>query len=153
VHGAWHSPYTFTTMVRSQVFHIITQQRHGESILYPSRWNVLGSSVGWGRCDRECMVVRFTTTYAISAYHHERCLLESRSGKVYSIQHYVIKFVSNLWQVGGFPLVLPVSSTNSTDPHWNIVESGVKHHQHNPVDWIRHPITSDQTGIYVSNHR
>jgi len=26
-----------------------------------------------GRCDRECMVVGFTTTYAISAYHHERC--------------------------------------------------------------------------------
>jgi hypothetical protein len=27
---------------------------------------------------------------------------ESRSGGVYSIQHYVIKFVSDLWQVGGF---------------------------------------------------
>jgi hypothetical protein len=26
-----------------------------------------------GRCDRECMVVGFTTTYAISAYHHESC--------------------------------------------------------------------------------
>jgi hypothetical protein len=25
--------------------------------------------------------------------------------------------VSNLWQVGGFLLVLPVSSTNNTDPH------------------------------------
>jgi hypothetical protein len=35
-------------------------------------------------------------------------------GKVYSIQHYVIKFVSDLRQVGGF---LWVSSTNKTDCH------------------------------------
>ena len=42
-------------------------------------------------------------------------------GKVYLIQHYVIKFVSDLWQVSGF-LRFP--------PHnWNIVESGVKHHK------------------------
>ena len=33
-------------------------------------------------------------------------------GEVYSIQHYVIKFVSDL--VGGFS---PVSSTNKTDRH------------------------------------
>jgi hypothetical protein len=32
---------------------------------------------------------------------------------VYTIQHYVIKFVSDLRQVGGF---LRVSSTNKTDP-------------------------------------
>ena len=37
------------------------------------------------------------TTYAISAY---------RSGEVYSIQHYVRKFVSDLRQVGGFLRVL-----------------------------------------------
>jgi len=35
-------------------------------------------------------------------------------GEVYSIQHYVIKFVSDLWQVDGF---LWVSSTNKTDCH------------------------------------
>ena len=35
-------------------------------------------------------------------------------GKVYSIQHYVIKFVSDLRQVSGF---LPYSSTNKTDRH------------------------------------
>jgi len=33
-------------------------------------------------------------------------------GKVYLIQHYVIKFVSDLQQVG-----TPVSSTNKTDRH------------------------------------
>jgi hypothetical protein len=37
-------------------------------------------------------------------------------GEVYSIQHYVIKFVSDLRQVSGF-LLTPVSSTNKTDCH------------------------------------
>jgi len=41
------------------------------------------------------MVVGFTTTYTIGAYHHLSCEFESRSGEVYSIQHYVIKFVSD----------------------------------------------------------
>jgi hypothetical protein len=39
-------------------------------------------------------------------YHHKLCKFESRSGKVYSIQHYVIKFISNLQQVGGFLRIL-----------------------------------------------
>jgi hypothetical protein len=52
------------------------------------------------------MVVRITTTYAISAYRHLRCELESQSGEVYSIQHYVIKFAGDLRQVGGFHRVL-----------------------------------------------
>jgi hypothetical protein len=41
------------------------------------------------------MVVGFTTTCAISAH-----------GEVYSIQHYVIKFVSDLQHVDGFLRVL-----------------------------------------------
>jgi len=52
------------------------------------------------------MVVGFITTYAISAYHHYHFELESCSGKVYLIQHYVIKFVSDLRQVCGFLRVL-----------------------------------------------
>ena len=61
--------------------------------------------IPWGgRRDR--MVVRFTTTYAISAYHHWICEFESHSGEVYSIQHYVIKIVSDLRQVYGFLRVL-----------------------------------------------
>jgi len=36
---------------------------------------------------RDRMVVGFTTTYAISAYHHWCCEFESRSGR--SVQHYV----------------------------------------------------------------
>jgi hypothetical protein len=42
-------------------------------------------------------------------------------GEVYSIQHYVIKFVSDLRQVGGFLRVLRFSPKNKTDRH-NITE-------------------------------
>jgi hypothetical protein len=53
-----------------------------------------------GRHGRERMVAGFTTTYGISAYHHSSCEFKSHSGKVYSMQHYVIKFVSDLRQIG-----------------------------------------------------
>jgi hypothetical protein len=49
---------------------------------------------------RDHIVDGFTTTYAISAYHHWCCEFESRSGQ--GVQHYVIKFVSDLRQVDGF---------------------------------------------------
>ena len=55
--------------------------------------------------DRRCrdrMVVGITTTCVISAYHHLSCEFESCSGEVYSIQHYVIKFVSDVRQVSVF---------------------------------------------------
>jgi len=64
------------------------------------------------------MVVRFTTTYAISTYYHQSYELESHSGGVYTILHYVIKFVRNLranW------LFSPVFTTNKTDRH-DIIE-------------------------------
>jgi hypothetical protein len=54
------------------------------------------------------MVVGFTTTCAISAYHHWCCEFESQSGR--GVQHYVIKFVSHLRQVGGFLQVLRIPS-------------------------------------------
>jgi len=49
-------------------------------------------------------------------------------GEVYSIQHYVINFASNLRQVGGFLRVFlfPPSIKQS------IFESGIKHHNLNP---------------------
>jgi len=56
------------------------------------------------RCGRGRMVVGFTTTYASSAYHHWYCEFKSRSGR--GVQHYVIKFVSDLRQVGSFLGVL-----------------------------------------------
>jgi hypothetical protein len=42
--------------------------------------------------------------HVISAYHHYSCQFESRSGR--GVQHYVIKFVSDLRQVSGFLRVL-----------------------------------------------
>jgi hypothetical protein len=54
------------------------------------------------------MVVWYTATYAISAYHHWSCEFESHSGEVNSIQHYVIKFVSDLRQLSGFLRALQV---------------------------------------------
>jgi len=56
------------------------------------------------RRGRDRMVVGFTTTCAISAYHHWCCEFKSRSGR--GVQHYVIKFVGDLPQVGGFLWVL-----------------------------------------------
>ena len=57
-----------------------------------------------GRRGRDHMVVGFTATYAISAYDHSYCEFESRPGR--GVQHYVIKFVSVLRQVGYFLRVL-----------------------------------------------
>ena len=53
------------------------------------------------------------------------------NGEVYSIQHYVIKFASDL--VGGFLQVLRFLPPIKLPPwySWNIAESGVKHHNHN----------------------
>ena len=56
------------------------------------------------------------------------------NGEVYSIQHYVIKFVSDLRQgvvFSGYPSFR--HQLNWTPRYnWSIVESGVKHHNHNP---------------------
>jgi hypothetical protein len=59
-----------------------------------------------GRRDRDRMVVGFIAPYAISAYHHQRCVFESCSVEVHSMQQYAIKFVSDLRQVVGFLRVL-----------------------------------------------
>ena len=77
------------------------------------------------------MVVGFKTTYVISTYHHWCCEFESRSGR--GVQHYVIKFVSDLRQVGCFLQVLrfppPIKLTATIKYSWNILERGAKHHQ------------------------
>jgi hypothetical protein len=58
------------------------------------------------RRGRDCMIVGFTSTFAINVHHHYLNEFEFRSGKVYSIQHYMIKFVSDLRQVGDLLRVL-----------------------------------------------
>ena len=57
-----------------------------------------------GSRSHDHVVVGFTTTYAISAISITTKVvsLNSADGEVYSIQHYVIKFVSDLRQVGVF---------------------------------------------------
>jgi hypothetical protein len=65
-----------------------------------------------GRRGRDRMVVGFTTTYAISAYHHWCSEFESRWGR--GVQHYVIKFVSTLRHFGGllrFPPPIKLTAT------------------------------------------
>ena len=58
-----------------------------------------------GRRDR--MAIRFTITCAICAYHQCSCEFEPRSWRgVLDTKLYVIKFVSDLRQVGGFLRVL-----------------------------------------------
>jgi hypothetical protein len=68
-----------------------------------------------GHRGRDHMVIGFQTTYAISAYHHWCCEFVSRSGR--GLQHYQIKFVSDLRHVCGFPPGPLVSSTNKTSCH------------------------------------
>jgi hypothetical protein len=83
------------------------------------------------RRGHEGMVVGFTTTYAISAYHHWCYEREFRSGG--GVQHYGIKFVSDFRQIDGILWVLrfPPPMKLTATYNWNIVESCVKHHQTN----------------------
>ena len=72
---------------------------------YQTPWYIIYYHLGGPR-GRDQMVAVFITTYAISAYLHKCCEFEPRSGEVYSMQHYLIKFVSDLRQVSGFLWVL-----------------------------------------------
>jgi len=65
-------------------------------------------------------------------------------GEVYSIQHYVIKFVSDLRQISGFHPVISVYATDKTVRH-NIAEiflkvasNAITQHQPKFVDLIYH---------------
>jgi len=99
---------------------------------YHSIYICSGYGLGCRGCDR--MLVGFIATYAVNGYHHSCCEFESHSGEVYPIQHYVIKLVSDLRQVGGFLGVLwfPLSLIWQPRCNWNIVESDIKHHNPNP---------------------
>jgi hypothetical protein len=60
----------------------------------------------WGRRGRDHIVVGFTTTCAISAYHNLSCEFEPRSWRSVPNTTSCDKFVSDLRQVGGFLRVL-----------------------------------------------
>ena len=98
---------------------VMPEEKHQLSILIYI-WFVCTSYWIKGRRGRECMVhvVGFTTTCAISAYHHYKVVCSNPvHGELYSIQHYVIKFVSTLRQVSGFlrihwfPLPIKLTAT------------------------------------------
>ena len=57
-----------------------------------------------GRCGHDCMVIRFTTICAIGAYNNISS--SPVHGEVYSIEHYMILFISDLQHVCGFLRVL-----------------------------------------------
>ena len=63
------------------------------------------------------MVVGFTTILQSVPITAEVVSLNPVHGKMYLIQHYVIKFVSDLHQVSSFLRVLRVSSTSKTNRH------------------------------------
>jgi hypothetical protein len=50
--------------------------------------------------------------FQISAYHHYRWNSNPAEGEMYAMQHYVIKFVSELRQVVVFSPRTPVGSIN-----------------------------------------
>jgi len=54
------------------------------------------------------LVVEYKTTCVINANHYQCCEFESRSLR--SKQHYVIKFVSDLRQVCGFPPLIKLTA-------------------------------------------
>ena len=68
-----------------------------------------------GRHGRDRMVVKSTTTYVISAYHHWCCEFESRSGRgvTTSCDKVYQWLATGRWFSPG----PPVSSTNKTDRH------------------------------------
>ena len=65
------------------------------------------------RCRTPEWIYFWVTNFAILVRFDVVCIIfKIRSDEVYSIQHYVIKIVSDLRQGGGFLWVFPVSSTN-----------------------------------------
>jgi hypothetical protein len=67
------------------------------------------------RRGRDRMEIRFTITYGISAWSDTKVVSSnSANGEVYSMERYVIKFVSDLRQIGGFPRLPPPKHLTAT---------------------------------------
>ena len=67
----------------------------------------------WGCCGHDRVVVGFTTTSAISAYHHWCCEFKSQSGCTTLCDKFCQWLATGRWFSHG----PPVSSTNKTDRH------------------------------------
>ena len=79
--------------------------------------NVVYKQLKTKQCRRDIMVVGFTTTYAISAYHHWSCQFESHSWRVVFDTTSCDKVCQWPAQVQWFSPGPPVSPTNKTDHH------------------------------------
>ena len=81
-------------------------------ILYTQQ--IMNSSI-WGCHSHDRMVIGFTITYIYSIQSvpitTNTVSLIPYHGEVYSIQHYVIKFVSDLRQVGVLKFPIPIKQT------------------------------------------
>ena len=90
------------------IVYLYSHWQHNNLLLsrhYMKPWNfTYNFKLGRGCRGRNRMVVGWTTIYAIGAHHHWCCGFNSRSG--WGVQHYVIKFVRDLRQDGGFLWVL-----------------------------------------------
>ena len=136
----WPPTFHHNISVSPKYYHIITVEVLGLTIIFPPLFQigkikqkircvdifVTLFKLSFYKCMRDrrgCgrVVVGFTTTCVISAYHHWSCEFEPIHDEVCSIQHYVIKFVSDLRQVDVFLPGTPVSSINKTD-HQDITE-------------------------------
>ena len=86
-------------------------------------------------------------------YHHSNCEFESRTGEVYSIQHYVI----SLSVICGRSMVLFWYSSFlhqlnwSSRYNWKTVESGIKHHNSNPGCRVHDDCSIILIGIFWCN--
>ena len=93
-----------------------------------------------------------TITFHFNSLDHWCCELEYRSG--WGVQHYVIKFVSDLRQAGGFLRILRFLPPIENWPpryYWNIVDSGVKHHQAKPDLRLRIHFCRNSMSVLTSN--
>ena len=88
------------------------------------QWVTSGFIFSGSRHDRGCMVVGFTTTCVISAYHHKSCEFEPHSWRGILDTTLCDKVFSDL--------------------RLNIVESGVKHHKPNQTIFSAYLSISDK---------
>ena len=93
------------------------------SLCYPFIHNIIYNFIVcvWGRGGNQCW-----SWLTFVSSNPDEC-------EAYFIQHYVIKCVCNLRQVGGFLRVVRFSPQIKLTAwyNWNIVERGVKHYNHN----------------------
>ena len=81
------------------------------------------------------VVVIVWYNYLCNPCHNKVVSSNLAHGEVYSIHHYIITFVSDLWQSVVFSVFSAFLYQWNLPPryNWNIIESGVQHHNSNPI--------------------